>query len=194
MSSAPQPQPRAIGICASAGGPAVLEALLGALPGDFATPLLVVQHIADGFGAGLAQLLDSRVALPVALAQDGASLTPGVLVAPDGAHLTVTRHLRIALDRETVDGRHRPSADLLLESLAAALGERAVGVVLTGMGRDGARGAAAIKQRGGLVLAQDEASAALYGMPGAAVAAGARAFAPDRIAALLRNLDAAVSR
>ena len=110
------------------------------------------------------------------------------------AHLTVTRRLRIALDRETVAGHHRPSADVLLESLAAALGERAVGVVLTGMGRDGARGTAAIKAAGGLALSQDEASAPLFGMPGAAAAAGARALAPAQIAALLCDLDPAASR
>jgi two-component system, chemotaxis family, protein-glutamate methylesterase/glutaminase len=189
-----QPPSRAIGVCASAGGPAALEQLLGALPADYAPPLLVVQHIADGFADGLARLLDSQIALPVALASDGAPLAPGVWLAPDDAHLTVTRARRIALDRETVVGRHRPSCDMLLDSLATVFRERAVGVVLTGMGRDGAHGAAALKAAGGLLLAQDEHTAPLYGMPGAAVAAGARALPPDQIAALLRGLDRAVSR
>jgi two-component system, chemotaxis family, protein-glutamate methylesterase/glutaminase len=181
----------AIGICASTGGPAVLAELLGALPADFPVPLLLVQHIASGFADGLVRMLDEAVALPVATARDDAPLRPGVWLAPDDAHLTLTRARRTKLDRETVRGRHRPSADLLLESLADVLGARAVAVVLTGMGRDGAEGAAAVQARGGLVLAQDEASSAIYGMPRAAVQAGARPLAPSAIADVLCRLSVA---
>jgi two-component system chemotaxis response regulator CheB len=179
---------RAIAMCASMGGPTALEQVLGALPADFAHPVLVVQHIASGFTDGLVQLLDASVALPVAVASHGAPLRAGVWVAPDDAHLTVADGRRLALDRRTVRGRHRPSADLLLESVAAVFGRDAVGVVLTGMGRDGARGAAAIKAAGGLLLAQDEASASIWSMPRAAVEQGARALAPPEIAATLRGL------
>ncbi|MFL5817380.1 MAG: CheB methylesterase domain-containing protein [Conexibacter sp.] len=178
----------AIGICASTGGPAVLAELLGALPADFPVPLLVVQHIASGFVDGLVRMLDDAVALPVATALDDAPLRPGVWLAPDDAHLTLTSARRMKLDRVTVRGRHRPSADLLLESLAEVLGADAVAVVLTGMGRDGAAGAAAVQARGGLVLAQDEASSAIYGMPRAAVQAGARPLAPAAIAEVLGRL------
>lgn len=176
----------AIGLCASTGGPAVLIELLGALPADFPLPLLVVQHIASGFVDGLVRMLDDAVALPVAVALDDAPLRPGVWLAPEDAHLTLTHTRRTKLDRETVRGRHRPSADLLLESLADVLGARAVAVVLTGMGRDGAEGAAAVKARGGVLLAQDEASSSIYGMPRAAVEAGARALSPHAIAAALQ--------
>jgi two-component system chemotaxis response regulator CheB len=179
----------AIGICASTGGPAVLAELLGALPADFALPLLVVQHIASGFVDGLVRMLDDAVALPVAMARDDAPLRPGVWLAPDDAHLTLTPTRRMKLDRDTVRGRHRPSADLLLESLADVLGAGAVAVVLTGMGRDGAQGAAAVQARGGLVLAQDEASSAIYGMPRAAVQAGARPLVPSAIADVLCRLS-----
>jgi two-component system chemotaxis response regulator CheB len=187
----PAPPRRAIGVCASVGGPAALEQLLGALPADYPHPVLVVQHIADGFTDGLARLLDARVALSVATARDGAALRPGVWIAPDDAHLTVTRARRTALDRRTVSGSHRPSADLLLESLAATFGPGAVAIVLTGMGRDGAKGAAAIKAAGGLLLAQDEASSSIWSMPRAAVELGARALPPLEIAAALRRLTRA---
>jgi two-component system chemotaxis response regulator CheB len=182
----------AIGICASTGGPAVLAEILGALPADFPLPLLVVQHIANGFVDGLVRMLDEAVALPVAIARDDAPLRPGVWLAPEDAHLTLTRARHTKLDHDTVRGRHRPSADLLLESLAEVLGRDAVAVVLTGMGRDGAEGARAIVGRGGLVLAQDEASSSIYGMPRAAVEAGARPLSPPAIADALCHLAAAV--
>lgn len=186
-----RPRHEAIGICTSTGGPGVLTEILGALPADFPLPLLVVQHIAAGFIDGLVQMLRDAVVLPVATAHDGAPLRPGVWVAPEDAHLTITPARETALDRHTIAGPHRPSADLLLESLADVLGAGAVAVVLTGMGRDGAKGAAAIKARGGVVLAQDEASSSIYGMPRAAVQAGARPLAPQAIAAALRALSPA---
>jgi two-component system chemotaxis response regulator CheB len=179
---------RAIGICTSTGGPGVLAEILRELPADFALPILVVQHIATGFIDGLLRMLDDEVLLPVAMAQDGAPLQPGVWLAPEDAHLTLAPSRQLALDRRTVAGPHRPSADLLLASLAAVLGADAVAVVLTGMGRDGARGAAAVKAAGGLLLAQDEATSRIYGMPRAAVEAGARPLPPARIAAALREL------
>jgi two-component system, chemotaxis family, protein-glutamate methylesterase/glutaminase len=182
------PRREVVGICTSVGGPAVLAQILSALPADFPLPILVVQHIASGFSEGLVRMLDARAELPVAIAQDQAPLRAGAWFAPDDAHLIVTRGRHTALDRQTVDGPHRPSADLLLESLATVFGARAVGVVLTGMGRDGARGAALLKARGGLLLAQDEATSSVYGMPRAAVEAGAEPLAPPKIAEALRKL------
>ncbi|HZV75871.1 MAG TPA: CheB methylesterase domain-containing protein [Conexibacter sp.] len=179
---------RAIGICTSTGGPGVLAEILRELPADFMLPILIVQHIAAGFIDGLRQMLDDELALPVAMARDGAPLRPGVWLAPEDAHLTLTPSRRLALDHRTVAGPHRPSADLLLASLAAVLGAGAVAVVLTGMGRDGARGAAEIKAAGGLLLAQDEATSRIYGMPRAAVEAGARPLSPAQIAAALHEL------
>jgi two-component system, chemotaxis family, protein-glutamate methylesterase/glutaminase len=186
--STPRRQPAAIGICASAGGPAVLERILRELPGDYPVPVLVVQHIAAGFVGGLARMLDERVALPVAVAAAGASVSRGVWLAPDGAHLTLDRGRRLQLDADTVAGQHRPSADILFANLAVTFGPAAVAVVLTGMGRDGSRGAAAVREAGGLVLAQDERSSVIYGMPRAAAEAGARSLTPALIAATLRDL------
>ncbi len=107
----PQPAARevlAVGIGASTGGPGALRKVLGRLPADYPVPILVVQHIGGDFLTPLVSWLDGEIALPVAVARDGALLEPGVWVAPDGAHLTVTPSLRIALDRTDTGGLHRP--------------------------------------------------------------------------------------
>lgn len=166
---------RVVGIGASTGGPPALARVLGALPASFPLPVLVVQHIAPGFGPGLVTWLARHVALPVAVAQDGARATRGIWFAPDDAHLRLDLPMRFAIDSETVRGAHRPSLDVLFESLAGCVRGGAVGVVLTGMGRDGAEGAGAIRRAGGLVVAQDEASSAVFGMPRAAIESGADA-------------------
>jgi two-component system chemotaxis response regulator CheB len=178
-----------IGVCASTGGPPVLVQLLGALPAGYPIPLLVVQHISAGFTAGLATWLDRSVAVPVALATDGIPASPGAWIAPDGAHLKLSATGRLCLDRHTVSGRHRPSADVLLQSIAAVAGGAGVAVVLSGMGSDGAKGAAEIEQRGGLAIAQDEESSAVFGMPRAAIEGGAAVVLPPaEIAACLLAL------
>jgi len=180
---------RAVGIGASTGGPPALAQVLGALPRAFPLPVLVVQHISAGFGPGLVSWLDSQIALPVALAEQGALALPGVWFAPEDAHLGLDRQGRFVLDRETAHGAHRPSVDMLFESLAATMGEAALGVVLTGMGRDGAEGVEALREAGGLVLAQDEMSSAVFGMPRAAIEAGAdRVLALAEIGPTLRGL------
>lgn len=162
----------AIALGASVGGPPALIEILARLPGDFALPILVVQHMAPGFGEGIAAWLDHSVPPPVAIAGDGMTLRPGVWMAPDGAHLRLEPTMRLRLDRETDRGAHCPSADVLFESLATTLGPKAVGVVLTGMGRDGAAGVRAIGEAGGLTIAQDEQSSAVFGMPAAAIEVG----------------------
>jgi two-component system chemotaxis response regulator CheB len=188
-SSSKPPEARAIGICASAGGPAALEVVLAALPADFPLPVLVVQHITAGFMEGLVTRLDQRCALPVRIASDGQAAAPGVWFPPDDMHLTLEPSLRLALDGVTVVGAHRPSGDVLLESMASAVGACAVGVVLTGMGRDGAQGVAAVVRAGGSVIAQDEDSSAVFGMPRAAVEAGAGTVLPlSKIAPELTRL------
>jgi two-component system chemotaxis response regulator CheB len=179
-----------VGICSSTGGPQVLAGLLEALPAAYPIPLLIVQHISAGFTEGLAHWLGEAVPLPVGIATDGAPLKPGIWIAPDGAHLklTVTGHL--ALDRQTLTGHHRPSADVLLASIAEAAGAGGVAVVLTGMGSDGALGAAAVRRAGGLAIAQDEASSAVYGMPRAAIEGGTDiVLPPNGIAARLLGLN-----
>jgi two-component system chemotaxis response regulator CheB len=178
-----------IGICASAGGPAALEVLLAGLPADFPLPVLVVQHITNGFMDGLVRRLDQLSPLPVRTATDGQTAAPGVWFPPDDHHLVLEPQLRLRLDGETVVGSHRPSGDVLLESMASAAGRGAVGVVLTGMGSDAACGVGAIVRAGGLAIAQDEHSSAVFGMPRAAAEAGAESVLPlSRIAAALTRL------
>lgn len=164
---------RAVGIGASTGGPPALMRVLDALPADYPLPILVVQHIAAGFSEALVHWLDRCLALPVRFAAPEGVAGPGVWFAPDDAHLRLDPSMRFVIDAETSRGAHRPSVDVLLESLAPAAGAGAVGVVLTGMGRDGAEGVRAIRAAGGLVIAQDAESSAVFGMPRAAVEAGA---------------------
>lgn len=179
-----------IGVCASAGGPQILARLLDALPADYPIPILVVQHMAAGFTDGLSGWLDQTVRLPVGIAADGALAGPGARIAPEGAHLRVTATGQLTLDRHTVAGRQRPSGDVLLGSIASAAGRLGVAVVLSGMGADGAAGAAAVRAAGGLAIAQDRESSAVYGMPRAAVDQGVEVeMSPGGIAACLLGLS-----
>jgi two-component system chemotaxis response regulator CheB len=178
-----------IGICASTGGPQALAAVLEPLPASFPIPIVVVQHITSGFTDGLAVWLDGVVALPVGIAVPDRTCEAGVWLAPDGGHLSVTAEGVFA----HVPGRegHVPSGDVLLDSLAISFRAGATGVVLTGMGRDGARGVASIAAAGGLVIAQDEASSAVFGMPKAALEAAGTLMLPlERIGARLALLAA----
>jgi two-component system, chemotaxis family, protein-glutamate methylesterase/glutaminase len=178
-----------IGVCASTGGPQVLAHLLAAFPADFPIPLLIVQHIGAGFTAGLAQWLDQTVGLRVAVARGGTQAAAGAWIAPEGAHLKLAVTGQLYLDRRTAAGHHRPSGDVLLTSIAAVAGRAGVAVVLTGMGADGAAGAAAVQARGGLAIAQDEESSAVYGMPKAAIDLGVEVvLSPNEIAVSLLGL------
>jgi two-component system, chemotaxis family, protein-glutamate methylesterase/glutaminase len=179
----------AVGICSSMGGPHALLELLGSLPGTFPLPILVAQHITTGFGSGLASWLDKSVPLTVQVARAGAHADAGVWLAPDDAHLLLDADRRLALRPGAPADRHVPSGDVLLQSLAAHLGRDAVSVVLTGMGHDGAEGTAAVRAAGGLTIAQDEASSAIYGMPRAAAERGVDRVLPlSAIAPELCNL------
>jgi two-component system, chemotaxis family, protein-glutamate methylesterase/glutaminase len=178
----------AVGICASTGGPQALAAVLADLPRTFGVPVFVVQHIAPGFGDGFARWLDGEVPLPVRMAAAGPMPSTGIWIAPEGTHLLFTR-TGLAFDEQTDAGPHRPSGDVLLRSLAAVAGRNAVGVILTGMGRDGADGLAEIARAGGLTIAQDEATSAVYGMPRVAAERGAELVLPlDEIGARLQAL------
>jgi two-component system, chemotaxis family, protein-glutamate methylesterase/glutaminase len=174
-----------VGVVSSTGGPTALSTLLGALPGDFPVPILVVQHMTRGFTAGFVSWLDSVVELPVQLASDGMPLAPGVWIAPEGAHLVAPHAL--ALDRRQA-GVHRPSGDVLLKSLAERFGAGTTAVVLSGMGTDGAGGVAAVCAAGGLAFAQDEQTSAIYGMPRAAAERGATALPLEDLGPAIRAL------
>ncbi|HEX2826867.1 MAG TPA: chemotaxis-specific protein-glutamate methyltransferase CheB [Burkholderiales bacterium] len=182
---------RLVGIGASTGGPPVLQTILGALPKNFAAPILVVQHMARGFIAGMAEWLNDTTALQVHIASHGIYPQPGhVYLAPDDFHMGVGGGGAIALSREPPDNHLRPAVSFLFRSIAAAWGPSAVGVLLTGMGRDGAEALKTMKDRGAVTIAQDRESCAVNGMPGAAIELGAAAhvLAPERIAQTLIKL------
>jgi two-component system chemotaxis response regulator CheB len=158
-----------VAIAASTGGPAALQLILSQLPTNLQASVLIVQHIAPGFSRPLIERLDNLSPLTVREAQDGDRLRAGqVFVAPYGLHLKVMCQrgkLQVHLDPEPSNVLHRPSANELFNTLADCCGGVTCGVVLTGMGEDGAQGLQAIRQRGGYTIAQDEATSVIYGMP-----------------------------
>ena len=160
---------------ASTGGPHAVLSVLSALPPDLAQAVLVVQHMAEGFIDGLAGWLDQMVALPVSVGQSGRRLVPGtVTIAPSGGNLLVQdNRLRVLVTPPEPGQFHVPGIDATMRSVAQALGPDAIGVLLTGMGRDGAAGLLEMRTRGALTFGQDEATCAVYGMPAAAAALGA---------------------
>jgi two-component system chemotaxis response regulator CheB len=182
-----------IGIASSTGGPATLAKILSHLPADFSAPILVVQHVTNGFVAGLAEWLDRVTPLHVGLASHGEVPQPGtVLLAPDDYHVRINAHGVVELHREPPYKGLRPSANFLFHSMARAYGPRAVGIVLTGMGDDGAEGLLALRRAGGLTLAQDEQTCVVYGMPREAAARSAvdQVLPLDQIAPTLERVTA----
>ena len=166
--------PRLIAVGSSAGGPAVLRQLLAGLPASYPIPIVCVQHITNGFLHNLVHWLRSECQLDVRIAAAGDLLTAGtVWFAPEDAHLQVNVAGRVSLSDSAPLGGHRPSVSTFFHSVAAAYRDKALGVLLTGMGRDGADGLLAMAQAGACTLAQDQASCAVYGMPRAAVEIGA---------------------
>lgn len=164
---------RLVAIAASTGGPAALHRVLTQLPSTFPVPILIVQHIASGFGAGLATWLDSACSLHVKVATHGEPLRPRtVYLAPDNQHLGVGADGCVLVnDAPPVQG-FRPSATFLFESAAQRYGAATAAVILTGMGEDGVAGLHAVHAAGGMVIAQDEASSIVFGMPRQAIEAG----------------------
>ena len=181
-----------VGIGASTGGPPALQAVLGGLGKDFPAAVLVVQHITVGFLPGLVEWLAQTTQLRVQVAANGIEPRPGhVYLAPDGSHLGIDRHGRLHLDKGPAEHGLRPSVNHLFRSLARHRGPRAIGVLLTGMGRDGAEGLRAMRDCGAVTIAQDRASSIVHGMPGAAIGLdAAREILPvERIAdALCRTV------
>jgi two-component system chemotaxis response regulator CheB len=163
---------RIVAIAASTGGPAALARILADVSMDFPVPVLVVQHIASGFVPGFVTWLNSMSTLRVKIAEAGEPLLPKtVYIAPDDRHLAVADRSTISLPDSAPISGFRPSGTLLFESVAKAFGNAAVAVVLTGMGQDGVAALPTIRTAGGLVIAQDEESSVVFGMPGAAVSA-----------------------
>lgn len=161
-------------IGASAGGPAAVATLLGQLPGDFPAAIVLVQHVDEKFAAGLANWLSQYAALPVRPAQEGDRPERGsVLIAATGDHLVFKSATGLGYTPEPRDYPYRPSVDVFFESAARYWEGELFGVLLTGMGRDGARGLKALRDQDHLTIAQDQATSAVYGMPKAAAAINA---------------------
>jgi two-component system chemotaxis response regulator CheB len=159
-----------IALVCSLGGLDALSQVLRRLPVDLDAAVVVLQHVDPETRSGLAGILAKHCALPVAPAADGDALRPGhVLVAPSGSHTLITGDGRIALIASGARPPYRPSADLLLTSLALAVGPRAIAVVMTGYGNDGATGATAVNHLGGVVIATDKATSTEFAMPQATI-------------------------
>jgi two-component system response regulator WspF len=168
------PRERLVAIGASAGGPAALATLLAGPPGDFPAAIVIVQHVDERFADGMAQWLSRDCPLPVRVAKEGDRPEPGtVLLAATNDHLKFKSAGRIGYTPDPVAAAYRPSVDVFFESAGALWRGELVGVLLTGMGRDGAKGLKLLRDKGCYTIAQDEDSSAVYGMPKAAANLGA---------------------
>jgi two-component system, chemotaxis family, protein-glutamate methylesterase/glutaminase len=163
-----------LAIGGSTGGPQAFHKILSKLPIDFPLPIICIQHISEGFLAGLVSWLDAACLLKVKIAEEAEQPLPGyVYYAPEGYHLSVNRQGRFTYSAAPPVSSHRPSVSVTFQALAEVYGAETIGVLLTGMGRDGADGMKAIAQIGGLTIAQDEASSVIFGMPHEAIQLGA---------------------
>jgi two-component system chemotaxis response regulator CheB len=161
-------------IGASTGGPAAVQRILQGLPATFPLPIVVVQHMPVGFTRPFAQRLASLSRVRVVEAEDGMRLSAGsAMIAPAGSHLRVSPNLAVVLTPEPSEAKHIPSVDVTMRSAARSRPGRVLGILLTGMGEDGADGMATIRAGGGVTIAESESSCVVYGMPRAAVLRGA---------------------
>ncbi len=187
-----------LAIGTSTGGPPALQLILSQMPRDLPVPVLVVQHMPPGFTTSLAKRLDSLSSLRVIEASDGDPAQPGsCLIAPSGLHMYLEKGGNgyfVRLSKSPDGLLHRPSVDVLMDSVAKNAGARSLAVILTGMGSDGAKGMKSVHDAGGATIAQDESTCVVYGMPKVAVELGAvdRSMPLDRIpAAIMRELGLA---
>lgn len=168
-----QTQIQMIAIAASTGGPGALANVLAPLPANFPIPIVIVQHVTIGFCEGFSSWLDSQVSLKVRVARQADNPQPGeVLVAPDDYHMTINSMGLVSLNKQAPYHGLRPAANALFHSVAQVYGKTAVGIILTGMGDDGAEGLKSMHDVGAHIIAQDENSCVVFGMPAAAVALG----------------------
>lgn len=180
-----------IAIGASTGGPPALQTILSGLPKGLPVPVLIVQHIATGFVEGFMEWLNRSSRLPVHIAMQDEYVHPGhAYVAPDGVQMGISRNGTIALSLVKAENGHCPSVSYLFRSVTNAYGTNAVGVLLTGMGHDGAAELKLLREKGAVTIAQDKESSIVHGMPGVAIGMGAAAYvlSPERIAMMLNDL------
>ncbi len=163
--------PQLVAVGLSTGGPPALQTVLNGLKQDFPLPIVIVQHISQGFIFGLASWLSKTTPFRCKVGENGEIIKPGIVyLAPDNTHMTIMGNGELRLD-DTSDPHsgHRPSANVLFESIARNFGEKAIGILLTGMGQDGASGLKAMRQAGAYTIAQDEESSVIFSMPKAAI-------------------------
>lgn len=180
-----------VAVGASTGGPPVIKTILGELPESFPAPILLVQHIAPNFSKSFVEWLDQATPLKVRLAVDGDRIAPGnVYVAPDQCQMKIERYGRISLTKDDPENGLRPSVSYLFRSVAHAYGSRSLGILLTGMGKDGAEELRLLKTMGATTIAQDKESSTVHGMPGEAIKLGGatHVLSPEGIAEMLTAL------
>ncbi len=180
-----------VAIGGSTGAPMVIQTILAGLPKDFSVPVLIVQHMAIGFIQGFVEWLADSSNLPVSIASDGDILLPGkAYVAPDGMQMAVGPDNRIIVSEDEHENYLRPSVSHLFRSVAQVFGKNAIGVLLTGMGKDGAEELKSMKDMGATTIVQDKDSSVVFGMPGEAVKLDAATYvmSPEKIASALMNL------
>ena len=184
-----------IAIGASTGGPVVLQKILSELPENIPVPILIVQHIAKGFIKGFRDWLSNTSKIPLTIAKDGEQLYPGIgYIAPDDFQMGIESGLKILLSNPIESGLC-PSVNFLFHSVAEVLGPNAVGILLSGMGKDGAKELKTMKGKGAITIVQNEASCVVYGMPAEAVKLGAVDYilSPDKIKEILNELFSEVN-
>lgn len=182
---------RMVAVGASTGGPSVIQEIFSALPKDLSVPLLAVQHMAPGFTENFVKWLNTTTGFPSHIAINGEYPVPGhAYFAPDGLHMLVGRDNRIVLSPDPPENGLRPSVARLFRSVADIFGSNAMGVLLTGMGRDGVDDLKLLRSKGAVTVAQDQESSIIFGMPGEAVRIDAAEFIlpPDRISQLISQL------
>jgi len=182
---------RIVAIGASTGGPTVLQTLLAGLPSDCPVPILIVQHMAQGFTNGFGEWLSKTTGFPVHIAADGENLLPGhAYIAPCEFHMGVVSTNQIALSKDLPENGLRPSVSYLFRSVARVFGQSAVGILLTGMGKDGAEELRLMKEKGAVTIAQNKESSVVYGMPGEAARLDGATYvlSPDKIIATVKVL------
>jgi two-component system chemotaxis response regulator CheB len=180
-----------VAIGASTGGPPVIETILSNLPKNFMAPILIVQHISDGFLHGMVEWLGRNVSIPVHIPKDGDSFRPGhAYFAPCGYHMGVNEKGKIILRQDPPEKSVRPAASYLFRSVTKVFKEKAIGILLTGMGADGALELSMMKDGGAITIAQDKESSVVHGMPGEAIKLGGVNYvlSPKEIAAILVRL------
>jgi two-component system chemotaxis response regulator CheB len=188
--------PRLIAVGGSTGAPAVIEAILSQLPSGYPIPVVVAQHISKGFVEGMALWLNRTINLQVKVAAPGDLLAPGrVLIAPDRAHLEINSDNSVNIREPAKEDIHVPSIDKLFHSVAEAYRNQSVGIVLSGMGKDGTKGLLEMRKAGATTIAQSKGSALIYGMPGVATSTGAarEEMSPSEIVEFLRGFESADS-